>query len=170
MVFYFCSSINTRWSWLTSLKRFLLRQDSFYRFFRTWCLCWGTRVKCLVSPVPQLKSLWWSHCSQLKSLLEHHCSQPSSQNVMEYFPIGPINPKGLVFRYGGVSSAHAIRSKGEEEPRKKEKMSHFSITRPQHVFPGRGEKRNSRIRGGTGQGPSLGLGQLMKILPHKQTN
>jgi len=25
-------------------------------------------------------------------------------------------------------------------------------------------------RGGTGQGPSLGSGQLMKILQHKQTN
>jgi len=55
------------------LVRFLLRRVSSRGWIETplavwstglgfypWCLCWGTGVKCLVLPVPHLKSLCWT--------------------------------------------------------------------------------------------------------------
>jgi len=116
-LFYFRSSIPTRWSWLASLKRFLLWRDSFYRFFRTWCLCWGTWVKCLVAPVPQLKSLSWTHSSSL--------SLPSSQNVMEYFLIQKVWYFGMV-----VSPQHMpFSQKQRRNQEKRRKWPIFLLSR-----------------------------------------
>jgi len=54
------------------------------------------------------------------------------------------NPKGLAFWNGGESSARAIQSKAEEEPRKRRKCPIFYLETSTRA-PGRRQKRISLI-------------------------
>jgi len=58
-------------------------------------------------------------------------SQPSSQNVMEYFPIKKV-----------VSTQQVPSSRKRRGNLFQEKLLNFSFRRPQHVLSGRRQKRN----------------------------